>query len=578
MRKKISILAIGLIFLTLWSCSVKKSTVNADGTATDKLSERQRLQFDDYFFEANKAKLLGNYGKAVEYLLQCNSIEANNATVAFMLAEIYYQKRVLADAEKWAQISVNQDAKNKWFLKLLAKIQTDAYKFKQAAESYLKLCDLDPKEIDHYINWANVLIKDKKVEEAIKVFDLAEQRLGISDETTGNKEYLYMVTGQSDKAVIELKRLIKEFPNLSKYSLRLAEHYKREKNLAEAEKIYKDILSKQPEIGNAHMGLYEIYFANGRDKEAYYHLNEGLKDNKLAIDKKLELLISMIPEFSRDSVKGNVFLGWCKTVVETHPEESSAYAFYGDFLLNAGKLSEAREQYKKALEIDPADYKLWLQLCAVEESDANWNMLKELSEKGLELYPYQVMLYYYNSHAWYRLGDYVKSVRAANSGVSLARRDDEMLIGLYTILGDSYNELGHHKQSDANFDKVLEIDPNNRYVLNNYAYYLSLRGEKLELAKKMSEKTLELEPNEASFLDTYGWVLFQMGDYNGALKAIEKAVSLDGESFEVLEHLGDVYYKLGDIDSALKYWQLSKDKGSDSRILLQKIKERKIIE
>lgn len=578
MRKKISILAIGLIILTLWSCSVKKSTVNADGTATDKLSERQRLQFDDYFFEANKAKLLGNYGKAVEYLLQCNSIEANNATVAFMLAEIYYQKRVLADAEKWAQISVNQDAKNKWFLELLAKIQTDAYKFKQAAESYQKLCDLDPKEIDHYINWANVLIKDKKVDEAIKVFDLAEQRLGISDETTGNKEYLYMVTGQSDKAVIELKRLIKEFPNLSKYSLRLAEHYKREKNLAEAEKIYKDILSKQPEIGNAHMGLYEIYFANGRDKEAYYHLNEGLKDNKLAIDKKLELLISMIPEFSRDSVKGNVFLGWCKTVVETHPEESSAYAFYGDFLLNAGKLSEAREQYKKALEIDPADYKLWLQLCAVEESDANWNMLKELSEKGLELYPNQVLLYYYNSHAWFRLEDYKKSVRAANAGVSLARRDDEMLIGLYTILGDSYNELGDHKQSDANFDKVLEIDPNNRYVLNNYAYYLSLRGEKLELAKKMSEKTLEIEPNEPSFLDTYGWVLFQMGDYNGALKAIEKAVSLDGESFEVLEHLGDVYYKLGDIDSALKYWQLSKDKGSDSRILLQKIKERKIIE
>lgn len=110
MRKKISILAIGLIILTLWSCSVKKSTVNADGTATDKLSERQRLQFDDYFFEANKAKLLGNYGKAVEYLLQCNSIEANNATVAFMLAEIYYQKRVLADAEKWAQISVNRNA------------------------------------------------------------------------------------------------------------------------------------------------------------------------------------------------------------------------------------------------------------------------------------------------------------------------------------------------------------------------------------------------------------------------------------------------------------------------------------
>lgn len=578
MRNNKSILAIGILFITLWSCSSKKALTSSNDIRTDKLSERERLQFDDYFFEANKAKLLGNNGKAVEFLLKCNAIEANNPTVAYMLAEIYYSKRVLADAEKWSLISVNKDPENKWFLELLAKIQTDAYKFKDAAASYQKLCDLDPKEIDHYINWANMLIKDKKIDEAVKVFDLAEKRLGIMDETTGNKEYLYMITGQTDKAVIELKRLIKEFPNSSKYSLRLAEHYKREKNLSEAEKIYKDLLVKQPDNGNAHLGLYEIYFVNGREKESYFHLNEGLKDNKLPIDKKLELLITMIPEFSRDTSKGNVFLNWCKTVVETHPDEASGFAIYGDFLLNAGMLSEAREQYRKALEIDPADYKLWLQLCAVEESDGNWNMLKELSEKGLELYPNQVLLYYYNAHAWFRLNDYKKSVRAANAGVNLARRDDEMLIGLYTILGDSYNELGDHKQSDANFDKVLEIDPNNRYVLNNYAYYLSERGERLEFAKKMSEKTLEIEPDEPSFLDTYGWILFQIGDYNGALKAIEKAVSLDGESFEVLEHLGDVYYKLGDIESALKYWQLAKDKGSDSRILLQKIKDKKIIE
>lgn len=34
------------------------------------------------------------------------------------------------------------------------------------------------------------------------------------------------------------------------------------------------------------------------------------------------------------------------------------------------------------------------------------------------------------------------------------------------------------------FDEVLKINPNDILVLNNYAYYLSLRNERLALAEK----------------------------------------------------------------------------------------------
>ena len=54
-----------------------------------------------------------------------------------------------------------------------------------------------------------------------------------------------------------------------------------------------------------------------------------------------------------------------------------------------------------------------------------------------------------------------------------------------------------------NLDLALQYLPENVTVLNNYAYYLSLRGQHLEKAKKMSKKTIELFPEEANYLDTF---------------------------------------------------------------------------
>ena len=63
-----------------------------------------------------------------------------------------------------------------------------------------------------------------------------------------------------------------------------------------------------------------------------------------------------------------------------------------------------------------------------------------------------------------------------------------------SILGNSYNELEDFQNSDIAYEKAIEYIPNNAQVLNNYAYYLSLREEKLEKAEEMSKRTFEMFP------------------------------------------------------------------------------------
>ena len=89
---------------------------------------------------------------------------------------------------------------------------------------------------------------------------------------------------------------------------------------------------------------------------------------------------------------------------------------------------------------------------------------------------------------------------------------------MYTSIGDAYNSLKDYKASDDAYDTALSMDPRNVTVLNNYAYYLSVRNTRLNDAEKMSRRSLELRPDESTFLDTYGWILYQQGKYESARK------------------------------------------------------------
>jgi Tfp pilus assembly protein PilF len=163
--------------------------------------------------------------------------------------------------------------------------------------------------------------------------------------------------------------------------------------------------------------------------------------------------------------------------------------------------------------------------------------------------------------------------------VKLVSGNNVLLVQFYTYLGDAYNRKKNYKMSDESYEKALKLDPENSYVLNNYAYYLSLRNENLEKAEAMSAKSIKLDPSNAADMDTYGWILYKMGKYTEALEWVQKAVNATSAADpDVLEHLGDIYFKLGDTDKAMLNWQNALKLGKGSEFLEQKVKERKLYE
>src|SRR5690606_31778335 len=122
---------------------------------------------------------------------------------------------------------------------------------------------------------------------------------------------------------------------------------------------------------------------------------------------------------------------------------------------------------------------------------------------------------------------------------------------MHATLGDVYEALKDYENSEEHYQQALKLDPHNPMVLNNYSYYLSLRGQRLDEALDMSGKTLEMKPDEPSYLDTYGWILYRQGKYEKAREYIQRALDLSPESDATLwDHRGDVYWRRGEQEKA----------------------------
>jgi len=139
--------------------------------------------------------------------------------------------------------------------------------------------------------------------------------------------------------------------------------------------------------------------------------------------------------------------------------------------------------------------------------------------------------------------------------------------------------LNDNPKSDESYEKALSFNPDNAYTLNNYAYYLSVRGVGLDKAAEMSKRSNDLQPNTASFEDTYAWILFKQKKYADARGWMEKALAHDKDHSAVqFEHYGDIMFYLGDSQAAVLNWKKAKDNGGDSPTLERKINEKKYSE
>jgi tetratricopeptide (TPR) repeat protein len=570
-----------VVMLTFNACKTNKTNTSAkednksSSTQSDKqLTNKQQTEFEYAFFNANREKILGNYALAESNFLQALKVDQNSAATI-----IYSFQNKKDQAFVFSKRAAMLDPKNIWYQLLYTEALKENKKYAEAASVYQKLITDYPDRIDFYYELANAYLILNKPNDALKIYDKIETRIGITEDATMQKLKIYKSTKNVDKSIEEAKKIIKAFPKEAKYYGMLGEIYIDNGMNDKAMEAYNDLLKIDPTNAYVHLSLADYYRNNKQNEKAFDEIEIAFKSKELDIDTKVKILLSYYSitetytELKADADE------LCKIIVAVHPEEAKAFAIYGDFLIRDKKYEEARIQYRKAIELDKEKFAVWNQLLAIEAALRDFSALEKESKEAIELFPNQASAYYYNGIANTQLKNPKKAVDVLTEGKEFVYGDKLMQADFYASIGDAQNQLKNNPASDSAYDKALELNPANDNVLNNYAYYLSLRNVNLEKAETMSKKSNELEPNNSSYEDTYGWILYQMKKYEDAKIWIGKALEHGGKNNgTLLEHYGDVLYQLGDTEKALLYWIDAKKSPGASEQISKKIMDKKVYE
>jgi tetratricopeptide (TPR) repeat protein len=575
---KFKILAVLICLSSLIAC---KSSAPSAGSSPSRqpVSDIEKAEVLNLFYNANKEKILGNLNNAAELFSEVIRKDGGNHAAMYELANIYSEQKKFSDALFFIKSAYKLNPKNLWYALSLSEIYQKNKKFSEATQVLEQLVKDYPERVDFYFEWATGLLFAEKPAEAIKVYDKLEEKIGITKEITVQKSRLYQRTGKNDKAILEIQKLIALNPKDAQAYGMLAEVYQ---NMGEKQKAldtYNKVLEIDPDNAFIHLSLADFYRTNGEKEKSITELKLAFSNKELDVDTKISIitsyfaLLELHPELKDQAVE------LTKLLLEAHPSEARVHTIYGDVLLRIEKqYSKARDEYREAKKLGENNFPVIEQILWLDAQLQSWDTLLIESDDALTMFPDQPLLYYFKGLANIQKKKYNEAIQALSAGVKLVVDNKELEGRFYSMMGESYNELKDFAKSDENFEKYLDMNPRDSLVLNNYAYFLSLRGEKLDKAEAMSKLSMELNPNSGTFEDTYGWIMFQQGKYNDAKGWIEKALSHDKDSSAaVLEHYGDILYKTGDTEKALEFWQKAKQSGEGvSEFLDRKILEKKL--
>ena len=97
------------------------------------------------------------------------------------------------------------------------------------------------------------------------------------------------------------------------------------------------------------------------------------------------------------------------------------------------------------------------------------------------------------------------------------------------------------------------------------ADFLALAERDLERALAMAERAISLEQGNSTYLDTYAWILYRLGRYDEAKKAMQQALSLDRSESPTLQfHYGDILAARGEYFMAEIYWRKALEGGYEN--------------
>jgi len=520
----------------------------------------------------------GNRAKASAILQKIVEMEPSNDAAWYYLALCSVAEKDVEMAEVRFRKAVELDPGNFWYRYRLAAIYAMTSRPELTTDIYEKLLKDFPKKSELYFDLAELYSAQGENEKALETLKEIETVFGITESVAVYRFNLLMRMQRQEEAYKSLEEYNDRYS--SPYVLAtLAEHQLSMYNDSTALAYYDEALDIAPDYAPALLGKAETLRMTRKYGEYFKVLDDFVSNPSDVAKSKTDYLSEVIrrsdPKFIRTFIPQ--LDGIIEKTLQTHPSDSSVLNLAGLYYYSTDRKDEAKSKFRQNAVSHPSSLSAAASYVEFLMYAEQWKELTEEGRKAYARFPQETAFLEMASMGHYNLEEYDKVLEICDKVLEVAPSDSSKTLRAWSTKGDIYHQLGSPKKSYKAYEKALKINPDYVYVLNNYAYYLSLEGRNLKKAHAMSRKTIEAEPDNATYLDTFGWILFLMGRPEEAKPHFKHAMLYGGkDSAVILDHYAEVLFALGEYDRAMVYWnQALRKNDGDIKDLEERINLRK---
>lgn len=547
-----------------------------------QLDDNAKERYNYFFLESVVQQNRGNLTGAFELLRHAQTINPNAPEVYYNLAGYYVTLNNSAQARACFQKAAALAPNNSTYLERLGQFYINSREYDKAIDTYERLYATHKNRSDVIETLFRLYAQEENPDKMIEMLNRLEVAEGGSEQITLSKMQIYEQLGKKGKQLEELKSLVDKHPNDLNYRTMLSNWLLQNGKTKEALVELKKVLKAEPDNVAAQMSLLDYYHAVKQEAKANELLTQLLKSKHTPTDTKVTLLQDVITKNIHNNNDDSVKTMRLIDDVLAHPQDNA-----GILLLKAAYMTIHQwptiaidSIYEQALAVEPDNLSARIMLLQDLADAGNYDKIIAVSKPGIDYNPKELVYYYLLGFAQYQKHDNEEALATFRKGATQINKDSNagLVSDLYAIMGDLLHEKNDDAAAFACYDSCLIWKADNYLCMNNYAYYLAVKGQDLERAEQMSYKTVQNDSTNSTYLDTYSWVLFQEGRYAEAKAYIDKAIANDSAYNNIAkEHAGDIYAMNGDINRAVLLWTMAAENDKNNALLQKKIKLKRYI-
>ena len=551
-------------------------------------TDRSR-RYDAMFLDALCQREKGNSDAAFDLLRHCVEIDSTRSEAYFYLAHYYGMLKQKDTMLRYIKKCVELEPSNTTYLETLANIYITQRQYAEGIEVLERLYDKSRDRDDVLGMLVQLYEQQQDYDKAIYTLNRLETHEGKTERLSIGKSGLYTQKGDKKAAISEMKQLADQYPNDNNYRClygnTLYVNGQKKKALA----IFNQILKEDPDNRNALMAMLAHYNDQHDSVAAHKQIERILLNKSTSTEDRVTLMRQVIGESEQAGGDSTHVLQLFRQMLDL-PQSDADLALFCATYMSLKKMPQDSigQVLERALKIAPDNAAARLQLVSYAWQAEDKDKVIALCSDARQYNPDEMAFYYYQGIAYYQKNQLDEALDAFQNGIGVITQqsDPAIVSDFYAVMGDIMHQKGMDREAFAAYDSCLQWKDDNIGCLNNYAYYLSIKGQQLDKAEQMSYRTIKAEPKNATYLDTYAWILFMQKRYSEARIYIDQTLQNDSDSAAVLlEHAGDIYYHVGDAEKALALWQQALERATDDKeitgprkqVLIRKIKLKKYL-